>query len=47
MRLSQTDLGFRPDRLLTFRLQLPDQAYPPEAAPAIRGAAARTAEGAA
>ena len=30
MRLSQTDLGFRPDRLLTFRLQLPDQAYPPE-----------------
>jgi predicted permease len=30
MRLSQTDLGFRPDRLLTFRLQLPDQTYPPE-----------------
>ena len=30
MRLSQTDLGFRPDRLLTFRLELPEQAYPPE-----------------
>ena len=30
MRLSQTDLGFRPGRLLTFRLQLPDQTYPPE-----------------
>ncbi len=30
MRLSQTDLGFRPARLLTFRLQLPDQTYPPE-----------------
>jgi putative ABC transport system permease protein len=30
MRLGQTDLGFRADRLLTFRLQLPDQAYPPE-----------------
>jgi predicted permease len=30
VRLSQTDLGFRPDRLLTFRLQLPDQTYPPE-----------------
>ena len=30
MRLSQTDLGFRPDHVLTFRLALPDESYPPE-----------------
>ena len=33
MRLNQTDLGFRPDRLLTFRLALPDGQYPPERRP--------------
>jgi putative ABC transport system permease protein len=27
-RLSATDLGFRPDRLVTFRLALPDTSYP-------------------
>jgi putative ABC transport system permease protein len=30
MRLSQTDLGFRSDHLLTFRLELPGESYPPE-----------------
>jgi len=30
MRLGQTELGFRPDRVLTFRLNLPDESYPPE-----------------
>ena len=30
MLLSQTDLGFRPDRVLTFRISLPGEAYAPE-----------------
>jgi putative ABC transport system permease protein len=30
MRLSRTDLGFHSDHLLTFRLALPDESYPPE-----------------
>jgi putative ABC transport system permease protein len=30
MRLGQTELGFRPERVLTFRLDLPDEAYPSE-----------------
>ena len=30
VRLSGTDLGFRPDRVVTFRLALPAEAYPPE-----------------
>jgi predicted permease len=30
MRLSQTNLGFRPDHVLTLRLALPSEAYPPE-----------------
>jgi putative ABC transport system permease protein len=30
LRLSQTDLGFRPDHVLTFQLALPNEAYPPE-----------------
>jgi putative ABC transport system permease protein len=29
-RLSAIDLGFRPERLVTFRLSLPDQSYPRE-----------------
>jgi predicted permease len=29
MRLGQTELGFRPDRVLTFRLDLPGESYPP------------------
>jgi predicted permease len=32
MRLSQTDLGFQSDHLLTFRLELPGESYPPERA---------------
>ena len=30
MRLGQTDLGFRPDHVLTFQLSLPDESYSPE-----------------
>src|SRR5262249_23761873 len=30
VRPSQTDLGFRSDHLLTFRLELPGESYPPE-----------------
>src|SRR5262249_42275772 len=29
LRLSQTDLGFRPDHVLTFQLALPGESYPP------------------
>jgi putative ABC transport system permease protein len=30
MRLGETNLGFRPDHVLTFRLALPGESYPPE-----------------
>ena len=30
MRLRETDLGFRPDGVVTFRLALPDSSYPRE-----------------